>query len=156
MAEEEVRTLEVFKGTVEVMLDDDFLSLDEKRLIIKLANQLELEPDEPAKVYKAIREGEEVTGGKVMNKAQCIRVFTRIYEVAMINESVSTDEEKVLAHLQSHLKIGKEDFEQVKKALRKIIMERYDDNVVGVMLDTLSDSVTLVGKLFDNIRTKSA
>lgn len=156
MAEEEVRTLEVFKGTVEVMLDDDFLSLDEKRLIIKLANQLGLESDEPAKVYEAIREGKDITGGKIMNKAQCIRVFTRIYEVAMINESVSTDEKRVLAHLRHHLNIGDDDFERCVEGLKKIIMERYDDNVVGVMLDSLSDSVTLVGRLFDSVRTKSA
>ena len=54
MADEEVRTLEVFRGTVEVMLEDEFLSLDEKRLIIKLANQLGLEEDEPAKVLSLI------------------------------------------------------------------------------------------------------
>ncbi len=156
MAEEEVRTLEVFRGTVEVMLEDEFLSLDEKRLIIKLANQLGLEEDEPAKVYEAIREGKEVTGGRVMSKGECIRVFTRMYEVALINESVSTDEENVLAHLRHHLNIEDDDYEQVVDGLKKIIAERYDDNVVGLMLDTLSDSVTLVGRLFDSVRTKSA
>ena len=102
MADEDVLTLDVFKGTVEVMLSDDFLSLDEKRLIIKLANQLRLEPDEPAKVYNAIREGRNVSGGRVMSKGECIRVFTRVYEVALVIESVSIDEENVLAHLRHH------------------------------------------------------
>ena len=156
MADEDVLTLDVLKGTVEVMLSDDFLSLDEKRLIIKLANQLRLEPDEPAKVYNAIREGRDVSGGRVMSKGECIRVFTRVYEVALVNESVSIDEENVLAHLRHHLNIENDDYEQVVDGLKKIITERYDDNVVGLMLNTLSDSVTLVGRLFDGVRTKNA
>ena len=156
MAEDEVLTLDVFKGTVEVMLTDEFLSLDEKRLIIKLANQLGLEPDEPGLVYEAIREGREIKGGRSMNKGECIRIFTRMYEVAIINESVSIDEENVLAHLRHHLNIEDEDYEQVVDGLKKIITEKYDDNMVGLMLNTLSDSVTLVGRLFDSVRTKSA
>lgn len=156
MAEDEVLTLDVFKGTVEVMLTDEFLSLDEKRLIIKLANQLGLKPNEPAMVYEAIREGREINGGRSMNKGECIRIFTRMYEVAIINESVSVDEENVLAHLRHHLNIEDEDYEQVVDGLKKIITEKYDDNVVGLMLNTLSDSVTLVGRLFDSVRTKSA
>lgn len=156
MAEDEVLTLDVFKGTVEVMLTDEFLSLDEKRLIIKLANQLGLEPNEPAMVYEAIREGREINGGRSMNKGECIRIFTRMYEVAIINESVSVDEENVLAHLRHHLNIEDEDYEQVVDGLKKIITEKYDDNMVGLMLNTLSDSVTLVGRLFDSVRTKSA
>jgi predicted KAP-like P-loop ATPase len=156
VAEDEVLTLDVFKGTVEVMLTDEFLSLDEKRLIIKLANQLGLEPNEPAMVYEAIREGREINGGRSMNKGECIRIFTRMYEVAIINESVSVDEENVLAHLRHHLNIEDEDYEQVVDGLKKIITEKYDDNMVGLMLNTLSDSVTLVGRLFDSVRTKSA
>jgi predicted KAP-like P-loop ATPase len=156
VAEDEVLTLDVFKGTVEVMLTDEFLSLDEKRLIIKLANQLGLGPDEPAMVYEAIREGREINGGRAMNKGECIRIFTRMYEVAIINESVSIDEENVLAHLRHHLNIEDEDYEQVVDGLKKIITEKYDDNMVGLMLNTLSDSVTLVGRLFDSVRTKSA
>jgi len=156
VAEDEVLTLDVFKGTVEVMLTDEFLSLDEKRLIIKLANQLGLKPNEPAMVYEAIREGREINGGRSMNKGECIRIFTRMYEVAIINESVSVDEENVLAHLRHHLNIEDEDYEQVVDGLKKIITEKYDDNVVGLMLNTLSDSVTLVGRLFDSVRTKSA
>ncbi len=156
MAEDEVLTLDVFKGTVEVMLTDEFLSLDEKRLIIKLANQLGLKPNEPAMVYEAIREGREINGGRSMNKGECIRIFTRMYEVAIINESVSVDEENVLAHLRHHLNIEDEDYEQVVDGLKKIITEKYDDNMVGLMLNTLSDSVTLVGRLFDSVRTKSA
>ena len=156
MAEDEVLTLDVFKGTVEVMLTDEFLSLDEKRLIIKLANQLGLKPNDPAMVYEAIREGREINGGRSMNKGECIRIFTRMYEVAIINESVSVDEENVLAHLRHHLNIEDEDYEQVVDGLKKIITEKYDDNVVGLMLNTLSDSVTLVGRLFDSVRTKSA
>ena len=87
---------------------------------------------------------------------ECIRVFTRVYEVALVNESVSIDEENVLAHLRHHLNIENEDYEQVVDGLKKIITERYDDNVVGLMLNTLSDSVTLVGRLFDGVRTKNA
>ena len=130
MAEDEVLTLYVFKGTVEVMLTDEFLSLDEKRLIIKLANQLGLKPNEPAMVYEAIREGREINGGRSMNKGECIRIFTRMYEVAIINESVSVDEENVLAHLRHHLNIEDEDYEQVVDGLKKIITEKYDDNMV--------------------------
>ena len=155
MSEETVRTHEVFKGTIEVMLEDGILNREEKRLIIKLSNQLKLEPEEPALIYRAIQEGTEIEGGREMATAERLRVFERVYEVALLNESLSRDEYRVVAHLRNNLHISDKEFEDIEAHLKKIVKERFEDKMVDKMLSTLKDSVSLVGSLFDKIRTKT-
>ena len=56
-------SLEAFQSTIEVMLVDGILTREEKRLVIKLASALNLDEDEPSKIYEAIRNGKSVKGG---------------------------------------------------------------------------------------------
>ena len=57
-------SLEVFQSTIEVMLVDGILTREEKRLVIKLASALNLEEDEPSKIYESIRTGKVIQGGE--------------------------------------------------------------------------------------------
>ena len=58
MSASDLDNIQVFKSTVEVMLEDGVLTREEKRLVIKLSSALGLGQDEPGLVYRAIREGE--------------------------------------------------------------------------------------------------
>ena len=156
MTGENVGALTVFRTTVEVMLRDGVLTREEKRLIIKLANALGLSPEEPAEIYSAIREGRDSGSGREVSPNEQRLVYTRVFEVAIVNASLSKDEFAVLAHLRSQFNIDDDDHSRIEADLRDMIRQKTEDeNVVDILLGTLKDSVSLVGSLFDGVRTKS-
>ncbi|MAK97248.1 MAG: hypothetical protein CL996_07135 [Euryarchaeota archaeon] len=146
----------MFRTTTEVMLRDGVLTREEKRLIIKLANSLGLTKEEPAEVYSAIREGRETETGREVTPNEQELVYTSVFEVAIVNASLSKDEFAVLAHLRDQFNIDDEKHTRIEANLRDMIRQRTEDeNVVDKLLGTLKDSVSLVGSLFDSVRTKS-
>ena len=157
MSGENVGALTVFRTTIEVMLRDGILTREEKRLIIKLANALGLSPNEPAEIYAAIREQRETEAGREVTPNEQRLVYTRVFEVAIVNASLSKDEFAVLANLRSQFSIDDEDHARIEADLRDMIRQKTEDeNVVDKLLGTLRDSVSLVGSLFDSVRTKNA
>ena len=156
MTGENVGALTVFRTTVEVMLRDGVLTREEKRLIIKLANSLGLSPEEPAEIYSAIRDGRDSESGREVTPNEQRLVYTRVFEVAIVNASLSKDEFAVLANLRAQFNIDDDDHARIEADLRDMIRRKTEDeNVVDILLGTLKDSVSLVGSLFDGVRTKS-
>ena len=152
-----VGALGVFRTTTEVMLRDGVLTREEKRLIIKLANALGLSAQEPADVYAAIRENKDTESGRDVTPNEQRLVYTRVFEVAIVNASLSKDEFAVLAHLRDQFNIDDDDHSRIEADLRDMIRQKTEDeNMVDKLLGTLKDSVSLVGSLFDSVRTKSA
>ncbi len=157
MSGDSVGALDVFRTTIEVMLHDGVLTREEKRLIIKLANALGLSADEPTEIYSAIKEGNVTPPGRDVTPNEQRLVYERVFEVAIVNASLSKDEFAVLAHLTQEFDIDDEDHAQIEANLRDMIRQKTEDeNVVNKLLGTLKDSVSLVGSLFDSVRTKSA
>ena len=157
MSGENIGALDVFRSTTEVMLRDGVLTREEKRLIIKLANALGLSENEPADVYAAIRENKKTGSGREVTPNEQRLVYTRVFEVAIVNASLSKDEFAVLAHLRDQFSIDDEDHTRIEADLRDMIRQKTEDeNVVDKLLGTLKDSVSLVGSLFDSVRTKKA
>lgn len=157
MSGDNIGALDVFRSTTEVMLRDGVLTREEKRLIIKLANALGLSAEEPANVYAAMRESRETDPGRDVSPNEQRLVYTRVFEVAIVNASLSKDEFAVLAHLRSLFDINDDDHSRIEADLRDMIRQKTEDeNVVDKLLGTLKDSVSLVGSLFDSVRTKSA
>ena len=156
MAGDNVCALDVFRSTIEVMLEDGVLTREEKRLIIKLANALGLQDDEPSMIYSAIQNDEKIDGGHEVTPNEQRLVYTRVFEVAIVNASLSRDEFRVLAHLREQFSIDDEDHARIESDLRDLIRQKTEDeNVIDKLLGTLRDSVSLVGGLFDSVRTKS-
>jgi len=150
-------SLEVFHSTISVMLVDGILTREEKRLVIKLASALGLNETQPSEIYEAIKTGKEVKGGDPIDFDKARVIYTKVFEIAIVNASLSTDEFRVLAHLRDIFKIDDEEHEVIEEELREIVKEKFEDpNVIDKMLGTLRDSVSLVGDLFDVVRKKSA
>ena len=148
----------VFRSTVEVMLSDGVLTREEKRLIIKLASSLKLPPEMPGQIYADIKGDNSTPLGNIIDNSYQREVYTRVYEVAIVNASLSQDEFRVLAHLRDVFTIDDDEHAKIEKNLRGIMEERFENNknVLDKMLNTLKDSVSLVGGFFDSVRTKSA
>jgi DNA-directed RNA polymerase subunit F len=150
-------SLEVFQSTIEVMLVDGVLTREEKRLVIKLASSLNLEEDQPSKIYEAVRTGKTLTGGLPITLPDAKNIYTKVFEIAIVNASLSRDEFRVLAHLRDVFKIDDKEHEKIEAELREIVKQKFEDpNVIDKMLGTLRDSVSLVGDLFDVVRKKTA
>ena len=150
-------SLEAFHSTISVMLSDKVLTREEKRLIIKLASALGLNEDEPSLIYQAIRNGETVEGGEPIDNKMAHEIYTKVFEIAIVNASLSRDEFRVLAHLRDIFEIDDDEHHRIEEQLREIVREKFEDpNVIDKMLGTLRDSVSLVGDLFDVVRKKAA
>lgn len=157
MSDPMCHSLEVFHSTISVMLVDGILTREEKRLVIKLASALGLNETQPSEIYEAIKTGKEVKGGDPIYFDKAREVYTKVFEIAIVNASLSRDEFRVLAHLRDIFKIDDEEHEVIEEELREIVKEKFEDpNVIDKMLGTLRDSVSLVGDLFDVVRKKSA
>ena len=150
-------SLEAFHSTISVMLVDKILTREEKRLIIKLASALGLSEDEPSQIYQAIRNEEDVKGGEPIDTKKAHEIYTKVFEIAIVNASLSRDEFRVLAHLRDIFQIDDNEHHRIEEELREIVREKFEDpNVIDKMLGTLRDSVSLVGDLFDVVRKKAA
>ena len=157
MSDPMCHSLEVFHSTISVMLVDGILTREEKRLVIKLASALGLNETQPSEIYEAIKTDKEVKGGDPIDFDKAREVYTKVFEIAIVNASLSRDEFRVLAHLRDIFKIDDEEHEVIEEELREIVKEKFEDpNVIDKMLGTLRDSVSLVGDLFDVVRKKSA
>ena len=110
-----------------------------------------------AEIYSAIRENRDSDPGREVSPNEQRLVYTRVFEVAIVNASLSKDEFAVLAHLRDQFNINDDDHSRIEADLRDMIRQKTEDeNVVEKLLGTLKDSVSLVGSLFDSVRTKSA
>jgi uncharacterized tellurite resistance protein B-like protein len=149
-------SLNVFRSTIEVMLVDGVLTREEKRLIIKLASALDLTAEEPAEIYEAIRTNTETPQGIKISSKKERAIYTKVFEVAIVNASLSRDEFRVLAHLRSVFDIDGDEHASIETELREIVKEKFEDpNVIDKMLLTLRDSVGLVGDIFESVRKKA-
>ena len=147
--------MDVFRSTVEVMLIDGILTREEKRLIIKLASVLELTPDEPAYIYEAIQTKRDTRPGNIVSAENMHSIYTKVFEVAIVNASLSRDEFRVLAHLRSQFDIDDAHHREIEGELRDMVKEKYEDaDVIDTLMNTLRDSVGMVGDLFDTFRKR--
>ncbi len=156
MSEPISHSLEAFHSTINVMLVDKILTREEKRLVIKLASALGLTEEEPSLIYQAIKNNEEIKGGTPIDMQKAREIYTKVFEIAIVNASLSRDEFRVLAHLRDIFKIDDKEHHRIEEELREIVKEKFEDpGVVDKMLSTLRDSVSLVGDLFDVVRKKT-
>ena len=151
-----LNNIEVFKTTVQVMLDDGVLTREEKRLVIKLSSALGLTENEPGLVYESIREGTDLPSGREISEGEAREIFMKIFEVALVNASLSLDEFRVLDHLRETFGIDEADFNNIKSELEGIIKEKYDDpNVLEKVYAILKDGVNSINDRIDNLTKKS-
>ena len=92
MSDPMCHSLEVFHSTISVMLVDGILTREEKRLVIKLASALGLNETQPSEIYEAIKAGKEVKGGDPIDFDKAREVYTKVFEIAIVNASLSRDE----------------------------------------------------------------
>tara|TARA_Y100000816_G_C25661425_1_gene351103 strand:- start:66 stop:497 length:432 start_codon:yes stop_codon:yes gene_type:complete len=138
------------------MLLDGVLTREEKRLIIRLSSCLNLDSHQPAEIYQAIMDNVETEEGDILTAEEQHEIYKTVFEVAIINASLSKDEFRVMAHLREIFSIDDEEHNLVERELRDMVKERFEDpNVVEKTLNTLRDSVRVVTTLFDNVRKKN-
>jgi hypothetical protein len=137
--------IEVFRSTVEVMLEDGVLTREEKRIIIRLAKALGLQDDQPGMVYAAIQRGEALEAGEPLNHHQQREVYGKVVEVALLNASLSRDEFRVLQHLQSLMHISVDEHNRFLARTEEIARDRLrDPRAIERVMETVRDLSDIV------------
>lgn len=150
MADLSPRSLQLFGDCIAVMLNDGVLTREERRLITALSRDLDMEDDEPLKVYEAVRDGKDVDGGFVLSRTKQLATYQNVYEVALVG-TLSHDEWRLLAYLRTRFDITDEEHQEIERSLKNAVQERYEPKVVDRLLNTLEDSVATITRMIGRI-----
>jgi hypothetical protein len=145
--------ISTFHGVVSLVLRDGQITREEKRLVIKLAGLLELDEDEPKRVYDAVISGEVAEEGRVLGKKERMRVYAELFKTAFLNASISEDEYLVVAYLRHILNITDEDHDQVALDMQKSLEEHVDKGVFDVVEKGFDQALDKVNGIFLKIRS---
>mgnify|MGYP001173483630 FL=1 len=129
-------TLKVFSAVIKVVLSDGVLTQEEKRLIIAIGRELELDDGDPLNVYNAVLKGEEIDGGREMTRKERVDLYRKSWMTVHFNEDESEDEAAVMKCLREELHFSKDEAKAIIEPLREKQNENEDE-----------EPKTLVGKM---------
>ena len=112
-------TLKVFSAVIRVVLSDGVLTQEEKRLIIAIGRELELDDGDPLKVYKAVLNGDEINGGRNMTRKERVDLYRKSWMTVHFNEDESDDEAAVMKCLREELHFSKDEANTIIEPLRE-------------------------------------
>mgnify|MGYP001335989636 FL=1 len=112
-------TLKVFSAIIRVVLSDGVLTQEEKRLIITIGRELELDDGDPLKVYEAVKNGEEIVGGREMTRKERVDLYRKSWITVHFNEDESEDEAAVMKCLREELHFSKDEADSIIEPMRE-------------------------------------
>ena len=112
-------TLKVFSAIIRVVLSDGILTQEEKRLIITIGRELELDDGDPLKVYEAVKHGEEIVGGREMTRKERVDLYRKSWMTVHFNEDESDDEAAVMKCLREELHFSKDEADSIIEPMRE-------------------------------------
>ena len=134
-------TLNVFSAVIRVVLAEGGLTQEEKRLIIAIGRELELDDGDPLKVYESVLRGEEVDGGREMTRKERVDLYRKSWLTVHFNEDESDDEAAVMKCLREELHFSKDEANAIIEPMRE--KQKKED---------LDISDTFVGKIKKKLR----
>ena len=134
-------TLNVFSAVIRIVLADGVLTQEEKRLIIAIGRELELDDGDPLKVYESVLRGEEVDGGREMTRKERVDLYRKSWLTVHFNEDESDDEAAVMKCLREELHFSKDEANAIIEPMRE--KQKKED---------LDISETFVGKIKKKLR----
>ena len=129
-------TLNVFSAVIRVVLGDGVLTQEEKRLIIAIGRELELDDGDPLKVYEAVIRGEEIDGGREMTRKERVDLYRKSWLTVHFNEDESDDEAAVMKCLREELHFSKDEADAIIEPLRNK-QKTVDTNVSSTLIDKI-------------------
>ena len=148
---EDVTDISAFQGVVSIVLRDGEITREEKRLVIKLAGLLGLENEVPKRVYDAVLSGEKLEAGNKLSKGKCLDVYSKMFQTAYLNASISEDEYLVVAYLRYIFGISDQENEVVIDTIHSELEEHVEKNVFQVVEKGLDQAKEAVDGLFNRI-----
>jgi len=130
------KTLDVFSAVIQVVLSDGVLTQEEKRLIITIGRELELDDGDPLKVYEAVLRGVEIEGGREMTRKERVDLYRKSWMTVHFNEDESEDEAAVMKCLREELHFSKDEADAIIAPMRE--NERNTD---------VENQTTVIGKM---------
>ena len=129
-------TLNVFSAVIRVVLSDGVLTQEEKRLIIAIGRELELDDGDPLKVYEAVLCGEEIDGGREMTRKERVDLYRKSWLTVHFNEDESDDEAAVMKCLREELHFSKDEASAIIEPMREK-QRREDTDASSTFVDKI-------------------
>ena len=99
----------IFAGAIKVMLSDGYLSVDEKRMILKLASIIGLDEETPLKIYEAVVEGENIEDGENLSPEEQLSLYSQMLVAVLTDDDISEDELNVVKYIARVLDIQEDE-----------------------------------------------
>jgi len=140
----------VFWNATMLALRDGQLSNGEKRVLVKLAHAMNLQEEEPKKIYDAVIEGKESRGGDNLDKQEMRLVYGQVLEATLIHTDRSDDVLAQIAFLRSMFGIDESEHRAIARSLDRQLEDIVHRTFIEEFRMRLKDSVGRIGEIFDS------
>jgi len=137
----------IFAGALRVMLSDGYLSVDEKRLILKLAALIGLDEQTPLAIYDAVMSGEEIEEGEMLSPKEQLNLYSEILMAVLTDDKISEDEMNVVKYIAGALSIT----EAVGRAMLEKVKLQLSNPLSTQRTDFLSNLLSDVGRITSDL-----
>jgi len=141
----------VFWNATMLALRDGQLSNGEKRVLVKLAHAMNLQEEEPKKIYDAVIEGKESRGGDNLDKQEMRLVYGQVLEATLIHTDRSDDVLAQIAFLRSMFGIDESEHRAIARSLDRQLEDIVHRTFIEEFRMRLKDSVGRIGEIFDSV-----
>ena len=141
----------VFHGATRIALRDGQLSNGEKRLLVKVADALRLDEEEPKQVYDAIVGGTDPGEGRQISELEMRLVYEQVLEAVLIHTDRSDDELTLVAYLRRAFSISDAEHRAITRSLDRQLEETIHRNVLQDFRMRLDDTMERISGIFDRL-----
>ena len=129
------------------MLSDGYLSVDEKRLILKLAELIGLDEQAPLRIYEAVIAGEMIEEGENLSPEEQLNLYSQMLVTVLTDDDISDDEMKVVKYIARVLDIQEDEHTRCLSEVK----ERMSTPPPVQRTDFLSNLLSDVGRITSNL-----
>ena len=130
------------------MLSDGYLSLDEKRLILKLAEIIGLDEQAPLMIYEAVVSGKKIEEGENLSPEEQLNLYSQMLVTVLTDDDISDDELKVVKYIARVLDIQKDEHIRCLTEVRERMSTPPPVQRTEFLSNLLSDVSRITGNLF--------
>lgn len=130
------------------MLSDGYLSVDEKRLILKLSELVGLDEQTPLVIYDAVIAGEVIEEGENLSPEEQLNLYSEMLVTVLTDDDISDDELKVVKYIARVLDIQEDEHLRCLSKVKEQMSSPPPAHRTDFLFNLLSDVGRITSNLF--------
>ena len=130
------------------MLSDGYLSVDEKRLILKLSELVGLDEQTPLVIYDAVIAGEVIEEGENLSPEEQLNLYSEMLVTVLTADDISDDELKVVKYIARVLDIQEDEHVRGLSKVKEQMSSPPPAHRTDFLFNLLSDVGRITSNLF--------